>query len=123
MKKLYRACFLLKQSEEKNDEDVFEDRATITFAVKPNQASGMKQSAISNVRKEELKRQLMSGQDLNSLGLNVDDIFDESLFDDEDIDPEGRDEVAAFAARLGSFERIASNQEKIKVSFPGGIFN
>jgi hypothetical protein len=128
-----------KQSDEKHDED------DIEYSSNGCQADGMghvvnddigeaptksdvydderKSSAVANkIEKEELKRQLKSGQAFSSLGLKVDDIFDESLFDDEDVDPEGHDEVAAFAARLGSFGGTISQEKKIKISLPAGVF-
>ena len=50
-------------------------------------------------KKEEIKKMLRSGStDLTDL--KVEDIFDESQFDDEDVEADGDDEIAAFAARL-----------------------
>ena len=53
-------------------------------------------------RKEDLKRKIKEGSDINSLDIDLDEIFDESLFDDEDIEKDGNDELMAFAARLAS---------------------
>ena len=49
----------------------------------------------------------------------VEDIFDESQFDDEDVEADGDDEIAAFAARLEeSFVSLTPkvNRKKVKIN-------
>ena len=47
----------------------------------------------------------------------VEDIFDESQFDDEDVEADGDDEIAAFAARLEeSFVSLTPKVNKKKVN-------
>ena len=69
-------------------------------------------------KKEEIKKMLRSGStDLTDL--KVEDIFDESQFDDEDVEADGDDEIAAFAARLEeSFVSLTPkvNRKKVKIN-------
>ncbi len=70
-------------------------------------------------KKEEIKKMLRSGStDLTNLkDINVEDIFDESQFDDEDVEAEGDDEIAAFAARLEeSFISVTPKVNRRKVN-------
>ena len=65
-------------------------------------------------KKEEIKKMLRSGStDLTDF--KVEDIFDESQFDDEDVEADGDDEIAAFAARLEeSFVSVTPKVNKKK---------
>ena len=67
-------------------------------------------------KKEEIKKLLRSGStDLTDL--KVEDIFDESQFDDEDVEANGDDEIAAFAARLEeSFVTLTPKVNRKKVN-------
>ena len=67
-------------------------------------------------KKEEIKKMLRSGStDLTDF--KVEDIFDESQFDDEDVEADGDDEIAAFAARLEeSFVSLTPKVNRKKVN-------